>query len=434
MASGVMRLQATAVALAVLTATAAAVPSGGFIRREGKEFVDANCVEFNPAGFNAWPDPLLVECMAAMNGDPEYVEKIEQMFDYAEAANFNTFRFFAHGVDNGQFVLQPEPGVYNETVFQAIDYLIYRAGEHNIRVLISPSNNWERTDSKHTFVDWAGLDNADLFWSDETAKQLFKNHLTALANRTNHWSGVQYRDDPTIFAFNLFNEFRCPSDYRSPRGCANTIGSWVLEMSRHLKSEAPNHMVSLGAEGFFALGSGSDHVGPYGSTSAGSLLTLPNFWPSFTGQDPFSQHLEPYVDFLTAHFWPISWRTLDYSWAAAFLAAQQVVAARLNKPLVIEEFGANPENGTMIPTDKDPWYHLVHNAVLMAQELDAPLQGALFWAWNPVQADNSTVRPGWDTMNTYIGDSTWQLVTDFTEKLKAKNAGNVVAGCVPDAK
>jgi hypothetical protein len=64
-------------------------------------------------------------------------------------------------------------------------------------------------------------------------------------------------------------------------------------------------------------------------------------WGAFTGQDPFSQNGVPNVDFITSHLWPTEWRTLDFSWATAFLLAQQVVAARLNKPLLLEEVRLN---------------------------------------------------------------------------------------------
>jgi hypothetical protein len=47
-------------------------------------------------------------------------------------------------------------------------------------------------------------------------------------------------------------------------------------MSSFLRGEDPNHLISLGAEGHFALGSGSEFAGPYGSTGSGSLLPMSN--------------------------------------------------------------------------------------------------------------------------------------------------------------
>jgi hypothetical protein len=41
---------------------------------------------------------------------------------------------------------------------------------------------------------------------------MYKNFLTALVTRVNTITGVAYRDDPTIFAWELINEPRVPSD------------------------------------------------------------------------------------------------------------------------------------------------------------------------------------------------------------------------------
>lgn len=55
------------------------------------------------------------------------------------------------------------------------------------------------------YCRWAGLGAEDLFWTDVRAKQLVKNHFQVLVNRTNYFTGIQYKDDPTIFAWNIFN-------------------------------------------------------------------------------------------------------------------------------------------------------------------------------------------------------------------------------------
>ena len=37
---------------------------------------------------------------------------------------------------------------------------------------------------------------------------MVKNHFSTLLNRRNVFSGLQWKDDPAIFGFNLFNEPR----------------------------------------------------------------------------------------------------------------------------------------------------------------------------------------------------------------------------------
>jgi mannan endo-1,4-beta-mannosidase len=41
---------------------------------------------------------------------------------------------------------------------------------------------------------------------------MYKNFFKALITRVNTVTGVAYRDDPTIFAWELINEPRVPSD------------------------------------------------------------------------------------------------------------------------------------------------------------------------------------------------------------------------------
>ncbi len=60
------------------------------------------------------------------------------------------------------------------------------------------------------YVEWAtGTNNTDLFFSNAQALQLYQNHLNVTANRVNSISGVVYKNDPTIFAWDLLNEPRC---------------------------------------------------------------------------------------------------------------------------------------------------------------------------------------------------------------------------------
>jgi len=48
----------------------------------------------------------------------------------------------------------------------------------------------------------------DKFWTDGRIKGMVKNHFSTLLNRRNVFSGLQWKDDPAIFGFNLFNEPR----------------------------------------------------------------------------------------------------------------------------------------------------------------------------------------------------------------------------------
>ena len=48
----------------------------------------------------------------------------------------------------------------------------------------------------------------DKFWTDGRIKGMVKNHFSTLLNRRNVFSGLQWKEDPAIFGFDLFNEPR----------------------------------------------------------------------------------------------------------------------------------------------------------------------------------------------------------------------------------
>ncbi len=43
----------------------------------------------------------------------------------------------------------------------------------------------------------------ELFYTDYNCKQAYMNYVNMLLQRTNTYTGVQYKNDPTIFSFEL---------------------------------------------------------------------------------------------------------------------------------------------------------------------------------------------------------------------------------------
>ena len=43
----------------------------------------------------------------------------------------------------------------------------------------------------------------EMFYTDGRVKQAYKNYVHMLLTRTNTYTGVQYKDDPTIFSIEL---------------------------------------------------------------------------------------------------------------------------------------------------------------------------------------------------------------------------------------
>ena len=102
------------------------------------------------------------------------------------------------------------------------------------------------------YVKWAeelgitGLKKDD-FYTNETLKGWYKDYVNGLLNHTNPYTNRKLKDEPSVFAWELSNEPRCNTDAQCKD---NILYNWAKEMSEYVKSIDPNHMVSLGDEGF----------------------------------------------------------------------------------------------------------------------------------------------------------------------------------------
>jgi len=111
---------------------------------------------------------------------------------------------------------------YNEELFKDVDRGLAIAREEGIRMYIPLVDNLEWFSG---FTEWANISGGGDFWTDTTKKGKFKEFITWLLNRTNTITGVQYKNDPTIMAWELGNEIDKAND------------TWITEMAAHIKSQ-----------------------------------------------------------------------------------------------------------------------------------------------------------------------------------------------------
>jgi mannan endo-1,4-beta-mannosidase len=104
-----------------------------------------------------------------------------------------------------------------------------------------------------------------------------------------------YKDDPTIIAWNLINEPRCESWLASNKDCNKRFQNWLADMSTHVRSLDPNHLITIGSEGF------------YGDSTPQLMQYNPQAWARELGQDFVMNTNLPNIDFATVHAWPDNW-------------------------------------------------------------------------------------------------------------------------------
>ncbi|MFH0772106.1 MAG: hypothetical protein V1933_05750 [Candidatus Omnitrophota bacterium] len=194
----------------------------------------------------------------------------EKVLDSAKDMNLGVVRTWAFG-EGEDASFQPIRGKFNQSAFEHLDRLIAYAGKKGIRLMSPLVDNWGHYGGMYKYMDWALAEHPesvpdyddkgnfvdkinkndafhDQFFVNQYCKQWYKDYASYLLNRTNSITGVRYKDDPNIFAWEVFNEPRCGSDVSGKR-----VHDWIVEMSNFVKTIDPNHLVGTGEEGAYIM-------------------------------------------------------------------------------------------------------------------------------------------------------------------------------------
>ncbi|WOL17025.1 mannan endo-1,4-beta-mannosidase 1 [Canna indica] len=334
---------------------------GGFIRTKGVNFV-LNGSPFFANGFNAY-------WLMTFASDPSLRDKVSSAFSEASSHGLLVARTWAFSDGGGSYALQYSPGSYNEQTFKGLDFVVSEAKKYGIRLILGLVNNYETFGGKQQYVQWArnqgqNIASDDEFFTNPVVKGFYKNHIKTVLTRVNTITGVAYKDDPTIFAWELMNEPRCQSDLSG-----NTIQGWITEMAAHVKSIDSNHLLEAGLEGF------------YGSSSPEKRYN-----PSVQiGTDFIANNQIPNIDFATIHSYPDQWLSnSDDQSQLAFLnnwLDSHIRDARdvLRKPLLIAEFGKSWKDPGFNINQRDTLYKTVYNKIYWSARTGGSAAGGLFW-------------------------------------------------------
>jgi Cellulase (glycosyl hydrolase family 5)/Wzt C-terminal domain len=288
----------------------------GFVSAQGGQFV-LNGSPFRFVGTNAY---FMLD--AATYGSTAHTDG---MLALANSLGFTVLRTwgFLDGISRG---LQPSAGVYNESAFQAMDYVLYKADLAGVRLLVTLVNYWSDYGGMPQYVKWCAPGQAvDAFYTNATCKQMYKNYLSHFLNRVNTYNGRVYMNDPTVFGWELANE------PRSGDATGTIVNQWAAETAAYVKSIDGNHVVGTGEEGFDTTSSGYSPVSAYNNNTW--MFDGTGAGVSFTRNSALSQ-----IDFASIHLYPGYWN-LPASAGSTWISDHVQIARNLGKPLVLGEFG-----------------------------------------------------------------------------------------------
>ncbi len=302
-----------------------------------------------------------------------------------------------------------QPRELDETLWQGLDFLLAEMAKRDMKAVLYLNNFWQWSGGMSQYVAWFGgepvsvidpdltgdwnrfMDNSAAFYREPKAQESFRHAIAKLVGRKNTVNGRRYDDDPTIMSWQLANEPRPGSDANA-KPHFDVFVKWVDETAGYIKRLAPKQLVSTGNEGW--MGTAGDR----------ELFT--------------KSHATQNVDYLTYHMWAPNWGWFDPKDAAgthegAWRKMQDYLdwhideANRMGKPIVLEEFGINRDDGSFSPTAATTWrdnfYEQIFLLVSRRAAAGDAIAGSNYWAWGGAgRTANSDFM--WKAGDDFVGD------------------------------
>ena len=214
--------------LLLLRMSFAQISLSRFVTRSGAQ-LQLNGSTFRFAGANIyWLG--LDENVGGVNYPTQF--RVDDALTTATEMGANVVRSHTLGISTGcSLCFEPSLGNFNQTALQHMDYAIKAAGDHGIRLVIPLTDNWHYYHGgKHNFTDWRGITDENQFYYNTTVIGDFEQYVGNLLNHVNTYTGVAWKNDPTVMAWETGNELTPPD-------------SWTQTIANYIKGIDTNHLV-----------------------------------------------------------------------------------------------------------------------------------------------------------------------------------------------
>ena len=281
--------------LCLCAALASAAPSAGasaFVQRNGTK-LSLDGADFRFAGPNIyWLG--LDENVGGINYPTPF--RIDDALATAQEMGATVVRSHAAISTGCSGCIEPAASKFNDSAFAGLDYAVYSAAQHGIRLILPLTDNYHYYHGgKHNFAEWAKVSESK-FYGNTSATNYYKGYVKHVLEHVNPYTGLALKDDPAIMAWETGNELKSPS-------------GWTSKTSAYIKSLAPRQLVVDGNYGIDSthlsistIDIYSDHFYPPSTSrmlsgaskvkSAGKVYYAGEFdWTGRTGGDSLSTFL-----------------------------------------------------------------------------------------------------------------------------------------------
>lgn len=385
--------------LAFLIVFTTSCSSQKFISVKDNQFIKDG-KPYNFVGTNYWYGAMI----GAKNGDRT---RLLKELDELKAHGITNLRILvgAEGGDQDFTVtpaLQTEKGKYNQELLDGLDFILAEMGKRDLNAILYLNNNWEWSGGMAKYLEWNGygkvpnpniapntwpqfMNFTSQFHSCEPCKDDFKKHMQFIIGRTNSYTKKKYTEDKAIMAWEVANE---PRVFTKENEVAFT--KWLNETVDEINRLDKNHLITTGSEG-----------------KAGSNDDLATFEQTHTNKN---------IDYLTMHIWPKNWgwykmedekgsTPIAIEKTIAYIDEHIEVAKRLQKPIILEEFGF-PRSQESLDRNasvefRNQFYKAVFERLEKAIKDKEPFVALNFWGYGGMAKNNPK-------------DGKWKVGVDFT--------------------
>ena len=382
--------------------------SSDFVTVNGTHF-EVHGEQYYFVGTNLW-----YGCNLGSTGEAGDRERLKKELDLLQSLGITNLRVLGAAEGSTQHntvnpAIQPELGVYDEALLDGLDFLLAEMGKRGMYAVVFLNNYWVWSGGMAQYISWiegVALPNPFLpqyswdqfmkfsgtFYTNEEANEAYKKYITLLINRKNNYTGVLYKNDPTIMSWQLANEPRPRPGENREEAFEQFIG-WVNDIAEYIHSLDPNHLVSTGNEG-----------------TAGCLGSKECY---------LDAHRSEHIDYMTMHLWVLNWGWFDpqrpaqtypsaLEKAIAYMDEHIDYARQLGKPITFEEFGI-PRDGhsylTESPTTyRNRYFKALFDYISKSAADNSPMAGSNFWTWAGSGRAGNPTEAVWRVGDEFVGD------------------------------